>query len=231
MSTIEDNPVEGSPLLAFFPRVWNAVNGPDTYLPLYLSLTLFMSGYLYCLVVGKRFNKFAAMHHIHNFGVIILGFTGLYFDDNSVLRERTTGLFTCGYFIVDLVENATNLDLPYTLHAIACLIVAPINFTDPIFLKLRMESKATMMELSSPFLHLSQYTRKPLHFVMFFLVFTGCRIIWLPVLMRQLYLNGLPLSDPKQMFIVAFYGLNLFWYSKIVRILIQGREPTKSKTL
>jgi hypothetical protein len=37
-------------------------------------------------------------------------------------------------------------------------------------------------------------------------------------------------TDPLFVILVAFYGLNLFWYYKIVRILVTGgKEDAKNK--
>jgi hypothetical protein len=96
---------------------------------------------------------------------------------------------------------------------------------------LRMNSKATLCELSSPFMHLAKLTRKPLHFLLFAVVFTLCRMVWLPMLVRQLLQKGIALTDPIQLALLAFYALNIYWYSKILRILMEGSESkTAAKT-
>lgn len=215
--------VDASSNLSILFRVWNhAFNSNETYMPLYFSLSLFASAYLYCLWSGKRYNEMASLHNVHNVGVVCFGAIGLGFDNDQVLKERTLGLFSMGYFLVDLVENIVHKDWAYTFHAVCCLIVGFINWTDPLCVALRMQSKGCLMEFSSPFLHLAKRTRKPFHFAMFAASFTLCRIIWIPMIMRELYSHNVLLRDPKFLLILAFYGLNVFWYYKILRILLRG---------
>ena len=57
---------------------------------------------------------------------------------------------------------------------------------------------------------------------LFAVVFTVCRIVWLPIMMKQMANAGLPWSDVRMMGVAAFYGLNWFWYAKILRILVRG---------
>ena len=45
---------------------------------------------------------------------------------------------------------------------------------------------------------------------------------WIPIVMKQLYDRDMAVTDPIFVVLTAFYGLNLFWYYKIVRILIKG---------
>uniref|UniRef100_A0A7S1D3W2 TLC domain-containing protein n=1 Tax=Cyclophora tenuis TaxID=216820 RepID=A0A7S1D3W2_CYCTE len=92
-----------------------------------------------------------------------------------------------------------------------------------------MNSKAALCELSNPFMHLSRNTRKPLHFILFATVFFLCRILWIPILVRQLYDQNIQLHDPIQIVLLSFYGLNLFWFHKIVRILITGGKSEKKE--
>ena len=89
-----------------------------------------------------------------------------------------------------------------------------------------MTSKAALLEISNPFMHLAKKTRKPWHFALFALIYTLCRVLWLPVMMKQLYDRGMDVWDPIFVILTAFYGLNLFWYYKIVRILIKGSDST-----
>jgi hypothetical protein len=128
-----------------------------------------------------------------------------------------------GYFAVDIWDCVTRLDIPYSFHAICCFILCIANYTIPVCQTLRMTSKAALLEASNPFMHLVKRTRKPLHFVLFAAVYTVCRILWIPYIMYQLRTEGnMTIDNPIFMVLIAFYGLNIFWYSKIVRILFQG---------
>jgi hypothetical protein len=76
--------------------------------------------------------------------------------------------------------------------------------------------------MSNPFMHLAKKTRNPAHFLLFGTVFTICRIVWIPYLMFQLIETDMPWTDFRLLCLVAFYGLNWFWYYKILGILVKG---------
>jgi hypothetical protein len=62
---------------------------------------------------------------------------------------------------------------------------------------------------------------------LFAAVFTLCRIVWIPVLMRQLATAGLEYTDFRQGFLLGFYVLNWFWYSKILMIIYKAAVGSK----
>ena len=124
------------------------------------------------------------------------------------------------------------LDRDYIIHAGFCLLLGSFNYATPVLRHLRMNSKAALCESSSPFMHLAKQTRNPMHFVLFAIVYTGCRIVWIPVMVKQLLDEGLALTNPIQVALLGFYGLNLFWYAKIIRILVdgsRGKKPSKDE--
>ena len=80
-----------------------------------------------------------------------------------------------------------------------------------------------MCELSSPFLHWAKATRKPVAFLLFAIMFTLCRIVWVPVgIMQPMLHQGIPWTDLRFLAVVGFYALNCLWYYKILRILLDG---------
>jgi hypothetical protein len=118
----------------------------------------------------------------------------------------------------------------FSLHAIFCIVLGIGCYTSPVFRLLRINSKALLCELSSPFMHLAKQTRNPLHFILFALVFLACRIVWLPWFLSDLRHYDLRWYDFRVFFIVAFYGLNVFWFYKILRIIFKAaRGNTKRK--
>lgn len=158
-----------------------------------------------------------------------MGWISLYFNDNAIFNERIGILWSLGYFLVDFIDAASRLDAAYTLHGIICIILGLANYTNPLCRQFRMNSRAAQCELSTPILNLSRKTRKPLHFALFALAFTLCRIVHIPVyLIMPLRRNGLEWTDWIMMGLVVFYILNCFWYFKIVRMLVRGK-PDKEK--
>jgi hypothetical protein len=79
-------------------------------------------------------------------------------------------------------------------------------------------------------MHLVKRTKMPEHMALFAAVFTVVRVIWLPMLIRQLLQHGLPVTDPRLLCVSAFYLLNLFWYFKILKILYQGAMGASATT-
>ena len=205
---------------------WTAYNAEDTFLPLYLPLTIWVSTYVYAKVTRRDFHRWYTIHNFHNIGVILLGQISIHCASDDIFKERIATLWSTGYFIVDLVDCTTRLDAPYSMHAICCLLLCLANYFTPLCQELRMTSKAELLEISNPFMHLAKKTRKPWHFALFALIYTLCRVLWLPVMMKQLYDRGMDVWDPIFVILTAFYGLNLFWYYKIVRILIKGSDST-----
>lgn len=168
------------------------------------------------------FHKWYTLHNLHNFGAIGLGILSLYFQNNAIMNERVPILWSLGYFVVDIWDCAVRQDVTYLLHGVFCLVLGLANYHIPTCRLLRMNSKATLCELSNPFMHLSRRTRKPMHFLLFAMVFTCCRVLWIPWMVRQLVQADMPLNHPIQICLLAFYALNLFWYYKILRILLEG---------
>ena len=210
--------------MSLFTDFWTAYNAEDTLLPLYLPLTVWVSTFVYAKVTGKSFHKWYTIHNFHNIGVILLGQVSIHAANDDVFKERIATLWSTGYFIVDLVDCTSRLDAPYSLHAICCLVLCLANYFTPVCQELRMTSKAALLEISNPFMHLAKKTRQPLHFALFAAVYTACRVVWLPVIMKQLYDADMRLTDPIFIVLTAFYGLNLFWYCKIVRIMVRGNN-------
>ena len=163
-------------------------------------------------------------------GAIFLGALSLYYHDDAILNERIPILWSLGYFLVDILDCSLRGDVAYLCHAIFCFTLGLANYHTPLLRTLRMNSKATFCELSNPCLHLAQRTRRAAHFGLFAMVFTACRVVWLPVLLAQLQRAGMPWWDGRWLCLLAFYSLNWFWYAKILRILL-GIGPQKKKNV
>ncbi|GKY92296.1 hypothetical protein MPSEU_000200700 [Mayamaea pseudoterrestris] len=210
--------------------LWEAFNDNDSFLPFYLPFAMWIAIYAYCRATGIAFYKWHTIHNLHNLGAIALGLQSLYYNNDNVFNERIPILWSISYFLIDLLDCVLRLDRDYTIHAGFCLLLGYFNYTTPTLRRLRMNSKASLCESSNPFMHLAKHTRRPAHFLLFAVVYTCCRIVWIPVMVKQLLDEGLTLTNPIQMALLGFYGLNLFWYAKIIRILVEGsRGKTASK--
>jgi hypothetical protein len=211
--------------------LWQAFNSEDSWLPFLIPLMIWTGTLVYCNLPSKtprpNWGDWLFVHELHNF-IIIIGWISLYFDDDSIFNERIGILWSLSYFIVDFLYFMSKFDAPNTLHAALCLMLGFANYRIPLLRTLRMNSRAAQCELSTPFLHVSRETRKPLHFVLFAIAFTLCRMLYIPVALimpnRQ---RGMEWTHWVMVALVAFYGLNCFWYIKILRILITGGKKAK----
>ncbi|EEC45844.1 predicted protein [Phaeodactylum tricornutum CCAP 1055/1] len=211
-----------NPLFLGLYKFWSVYNGDTSFLPLYLPLLFWVVSYTYCRFVRREFHKWTLLHSFHNFGAIVLGLISLYYDNDAVFSERLSILWSMAYFLVDIVDCIVRGDVAYTVHATFCLLLGVANYTTPVCRELRMNSKAALLECSTPFLYVAKTTRHPAHFILFALAFTLCRIVWVPVLSLQLKQAGRGYTDYLQLALCGFYCLNLFWYAKILRILYDG---------
>lgn len=256
------------PLLApNLAEVWAEYNSEESLWPFYLPLGVWLSSFLWCkLALKKDFHRWYTIHNIHNFGAILLGSLSIYSGSRQasaslqigapptlggivLLNERVPILWSLSYFGVDIVDCALRRDGTYLVHAVCCFVLGVANYQTPLLRKLRMNSKATYCELSNPFMHLAKRTRKPGHFALFAFVFTLCRMLWIPFMLRQLMApnnstmtdsdgrrsssnsSSLTWTHPIVLVLLAFYTLNAFWWFKIVRILYDGlvlkKKPEK----
>ena len=170
--------------------LWESFNSHDSWLPLILPLIIWVGCFIYCYQPGSSgrptFHKWEAFHNFHNFGGIALGLLSMYFNDDAIFNERISILWTFGYFCVDLLDCLYRMDVAFILHALFCIVLGMGCYTSPVFRALRINSKALLCEISSPFLHLAKQTRVPHHFLLFAIVFGLCRIVWLPLFLSEL---------------------------------------------
>lgn len=205
---------------------WEAYNAEHSWLPFTLPLLIWVGCFLYCYLPSDKerpvFVKWTAMLNFHNTIAIIMALLSIYINNDDIFNERIPILWSLGYFGVDLVDCLIRLDWEYSLHAIFCVVLGVSNYFSPVCRILRMNSKAQLCESSSPFLYLAKATRNPLHFALFALVFTICRILWIPYLLYQVRTYGLEWTDYRILFLIGFFCLNFFWWIKIIRILVAG---------
>jgi hypothetical protein len=208
---------------------WTRYNSDDSFLPFYLPFSLWAGTYLY----SKRsksfeFHKCTLLHNIHNVTAIAIG-TASIVCNNKSFNERISILFSLSYFAVDLIDCVVRKDLAYSVHGALCVLLGLANYLTPLLRQLRMNSKAAFCELSSPFLHVAKKSKAPVHFAIFALAFTVCRVVWIPIMMRQLSVAGMEWTNPILIGLTGFYGLNLYWYAKIVKMLYDGLTGKSTK--
>jgi hypothetical protein len=230
-----------SSVASLWQRYYNA---DDSFLPFYLPLTLWAGAYVASRLFGGEtfpaYHRWTVLFNLHHAGAVIFGILSLAVRDDALFNERVPILWSLSYFTVDVVDCALRADATYLFHAVLCWCLGYANYSRPILRLLRMNSKAALCEISTPLMHWSRQTRDPVIFCTFAVAFTVVRIIWVPVMFRQCLDAGMTLSfrnplrtDPVLCGLAAFYGLNLFWYHKILRILVKnalGKDDEGSPT-
>jgi hypothetical protein len=201
---------------------WQAYNSEESWLPFYLPLCFWSACWLYTYYYKLDYSKWSMLHGFHHVGAISQGLLSMYFNDNTIFNERITILWSIPYFIVDLFECAYRKHLTYSFHGLVCLILGICNYKFPLHRELRMNSKATLIETSSLLLYKAKESRDPVLFIMFAFVYTLCRIVWIPIMMKELLDHGVQWTDVTLILLTGFYALNWWWYLKILKILYKG---------
>ena len=156
-----------------------------------------------------------------------MGGLSLYYDDDSIFSERVVVLFSLSYFSVDILDCLQRDDLSYFIHGLLSLGLSLVNYTTPLCRQIRTNSRAAMCQLSSPLMHNAKVTHSHLMGLAFMIVFTRCRIIWIPYgIVLPMHRAGMPWTDLRMIAVLCFYGLNMFWYYKIWLILLSAASKS-----
>ena len=205
----------------------DSYNVETNWYALYIPLCFWTGVWLYARIMKIDYFGWTALHLVHHIGAIIIASFSLYYNDDSIINERVGILWSIGYFIVDTIEAILKRHLTYILHGAIALALGLGNYNTPLLRSLRMNSKASYIETSSLILPYVKKYRKPWLFGIFALVYTMCRMVLIPHMIKELLDNGMRPSHPSVIGVSIFYCLNIHWYIKIIKILIYG--PGKKK--
>lgn len=206
---------------------WTLYNSDDSWLPFILPLLFWSSSWIYYRwILRKDYSKWYKILTLHHVVALTLAFLSLYWDDDAVFHERIGIFWSMPYFMIDILDCLYEGHLTYTLHGAISLGLGFCNYNIPLLLSLRMNSKAIFMESSSILLYQVKQNRNPALFALFAITFTLCRIVWIPVLGHQLLSAGLDWFDPILLVLGVFYGIQLHWWIKIIKILKDGASST-----
>ena len=213
-----------NPILQAAKALWHDHYNVETnWYAFWFPSALWVGCWLHAKFISKKdFARCWSLHTLHHVGAITLGSLSLYYDDDSVFNERNTILWSLPYFIVDIIDMLLMGHVLYVGHGVACLLLGLANYNLPLLRSLRMNSKATYIETSSILLYQVKRFRKPWLFGIFAVVYTLCRIIWIPFMVKDLLNHGMEYTSPVLICMGLFYCLNIHWYIKIVQIAVNG---------
>lgn len=204
-------------------------NVETNWYALWLPLGFWLGCWLYAKKTEKDFGRWVALHAVHNIVAIIFGSISLYYNDDSIFNERVGQLWSIAYFIIETIDQLLEGHVLYIFHGMIALLLGLANYNVPLCRVLRMNSKASFIEASSIILPFAKRYRIPWLFLTFAAVYTVCRIIWVPIMIKELLDNGMDISHPAMIGLFAFYCLNIHWYIKIIKITIKGSPRPEKK--
>lgn len=210
-----------SDLASFWFDVYNT---DDSVWPFVVPAAIWMTCWLYYWRAGKEFAKWYELHTFHHVGAILFGSLSLFFNDNSVFNERIGILWSMPYFMIDILDCGLKGHLTYIAHGAICLGLGLCNYNIPLLRELRMNSKASYIESSSILLYQCKKYRNPTLFFAFGILYTLCRIVWIPFMGNQLVEAGMPYHHPILLGLLVFYGLQVWWWIKIIKIAVVGAK-------
>jgi hypothetical protein len=183
-------------------------------------------------IKNNKFHKALFWHDLHAVTVVVLAALSLYnFYDGSgkeeLLSEYTPIAFTSAYFVVDLVDCLIRRDVPFTVHASLSLVLAVRCGSNPVHFFNRSASRGMLTELSTFSLHRWQNSKSYFDFLTFCILFTLCRIVWIPYFIYTIYTTYEHMWDSQQTGMMGIFILNLTWWFKMMHILFDFKHPVK----
>ena len=206
----------------FDTSMWQVYNSEESWLPFLIPFAFWSSCLLYSRRNSIRYARWGPVHLTHHIGAMSQASISLYLNDDSLFNERITILWSFSYFVVDVIDCLLEKHLTYSIHGVVCMILGAYNYRTPLHRELRMNSKASFIEASSLLLDTAKRTKNPQIFIAFAFLFTCCRIIWIPFLMKELLEHNMEWTDVPMILLSIFYTLNWWWYLKILKILYKG---------
>jgi len=195
-------------------------------------LAIWSTIYIYCCIKydTKKFSSSLAVHDTHAVGMVILCALSLGIANEDVFSEMIPILFTLSYFIVDILDCLVRQDFMFMLHAILSIGICITTVSHPIHLQLRSVSQGGLTEFSTYPLHQWQRTKKRKDFLIFALLFTLCRIFWIPYFIYHIYIELDHTVDFQVIAGLGLFFLNFMWWFKIINIVLNYKETKTEKS-
>ena len=145
----------------------------------------------------------------------------------QVIPEAIPWAWSSAFFTVDTVDSIIRRDVPFFAHGAISLFLNIVTEQSSRHAKLRFLSRGYLTEFSTPFLNRWKRTHTKRDYVLFFVAFTCCRIIWVPWFVWEM--KSLLGEDYIYYGSCFFYLIQLVWYSKMIPILLHYKVPDEMK--
>mmetsp|Transcript_37614 Transcript_37614/g.78793 ORF Transcript_37614/g.78793 Transcript_37614/m.78793 type:complete len:232 (-) Transcript_37614:175-870(-) len=196
-----------------------------TFLPLWLTVYY---GAVHSPTTGtpEGFDSSTFISNLHSVPLCILAFLSL----QEVISESVPLWWSVSFFVVDLVDTIVRRDVMFAVHAVISLMLNLLGGASARHRVLRSLSKGFFTEASTPFLNHWKKSKSYTSFLLLFLVFTSCRMIWVPYFLYNTYAIHLK-GEYDFVFYpsVLFYILQCLWYGKMCLMVVNYRMPKEVK--
>ena len=145
----------------------------------------------------------------------------------QIIPEALPWAWSSAFFTVDTVDSIIRRDVPFFAHGAISLFLNIVTEQSSQHAKLRFLSRGFLTEFSTPFLNRWKRTHTKRDYVLFFVAFTCCRIIWVPWFVWEM--KSLLGGDYIFYGSCFFYLIQLVWYSKMIPILLHYKVPDEVK--
>lgn len=148
----------------------------------------------------------------------------------SLLRlipEAIPWAWSSAFFTVDTIDAIIRRDAPFFAHGAISLFLNIMSEQSSQHARLRLLSRGYLTEFSTPFLNRWKRTHTKRDYVLFFVAFTACRMIWVPLFVWEMK----TLLGADYIFVGSclFYMIQLGFYSKMIPIFFHYRVPDEMK--
>jgi hypothetical protein len=167
--------------------------------------------------------------NIHALVGITLAVISIYFNDESEFSEMQVLAWCTGYFMADLLDCIVRKDTIFLLHAVVGFSLLGSCSMSP-FYEVRAASRGYFVELSNFFYNHWKTTKTRGDFRNFLLCFFFCRIVYTPIFLKRLNVNGDVLGNKFAVIAsIAFYAMNFIWFCKGTQMYFNYDETNKHK--
>lgn len=145
----------------------------------------------------------------------------------QLIPEAIPWAWSSAFFTVDTIDSIVRQDAPFLAHGAISLFLNIVTEKSSQHAQLRFLSRGYLTECSTPFLNRWKRTHTRRDYVLFFVAFTCCRIIWVPWFVWEM--KRLLGADFIFYGSVFFYVIQIVWYSKMIPILLHYKVPDEMK--
>ena len=201
---------------------------PSHRFGLYLiNLAGWISSWVICFQRGgnniQAWGHSSLMSDVNSIPLVVMAILSLL----QVIPEAIPWAWSSAFFTVDTVDSIIRRDFPFFAHGAISLFLNIVTEQSSQHAKLRFLSRGYLTEFSTPFLNRWKRTHTKRDYVLFFVAFTCCRILWVPWFVWEM--KSLLGADYIYYGSLFFYLIQLVWYFKMIPILLHYKVPDEVK--